>query len=202
MTSSMWHIRVVVAVAMAALLSTAVYARAQSPSVPAATVAVRSAGYVIGPDDILVVTFWREKDMSAEVVVRPDGLISLPLLNEVQAAGLTPEQLRGKLADAASRYIEAPAPSVVVKQINSRKVFITGEVERPGPYPLGESMTIMQLIALAGGLNEYADGEKIVVLRNTSLGGTVKRFNYTQVSDGRNIAQNIALEPGDTVVVP
>jgi polysaccharide export outer membrane protein len=177
--------------------------RAEAPAASAASAAVTTpAGYVIGPEDVLIVMFWREKDLSAEVVVRPDGRISLPLLNEMQAAGLTPEQLRATLAEAASRYIEAPAPSVLVKQINSRKAFITGEVARPGPYPLGNSMTVMQLIALAGGLNAYADSNNIVVIRSGASGNVLHKFNYTHVREGKNIGQNITLEPGDTVVVP
>jgi polysaccharide export outer membrane protein len=202
-TSSTWHIRVVVGVGIAALISAATHAQAQNPPAPAAvTVAAPPGGYVIGPDDVLVITFWREKDMSAEVIVRPDGLISLPLLNEVQAAGLTPEQLRGKLADAASRYIEAPAPSVLVKQINSRKVFITGEARSPGTYPLIGPTTVLQLLALAGGTTEFAKVKDIGVLR-TESGRTVRLpFNYREVSRGRRIDQNVLLRPGDTVVVP
>ena len=192
----------VLALAFTASLATG-QERVETPAASAAAAAATPpAGYVIGPEDVLVIMFWREKDLSAEVVVRPDGRITLPLLNEMHAAGLTPEQLRATLAEAASRYIEAPAPSVLVKQINSRKAFITGEITRPGPYPLGNSMTVMQLIALAGGLNEYADGAKIVVIRNRSWGNVLHKFNYTQVAEGRNLAQNIELQPGDTVVVP
>ena len=101
---------------------------------------------------MLSIVFWRDKDMSADVVVRPDGKISLPLLNDVQAAGLTPEQLRAQLVKAAAKFIEDPNATVVVKEIHSRKVFITGNVAKPGTFPLVGDMNVMQLIAMAGGL--------------------------------------------------
>ena len=100
------------------------------------------------------IVYWREKDLSADVVVRPDGLISLPLLNDVNASGLTPEQLRVAISQGASKFVEEPTVSVVVKAINSRKVFITGQVAKPGPVPLGGPMTVLQLIAMAGGVAE------------------------------------------------
>ena len=160
------------------------------------------ANYVIGPDDVLSVVFWRDKDMSADVTVRSDGKISLPLLNDIQAAGLTPVQLRDRLLSEAKRYIEDPSVTIVVKQINSRKVFITGEVNKPGPYPLTTPTTVLQLLALAGGLKDYADSKNIAIVRTE--GGTPTRhaFNYKDVASGRNLKQNIELKPGDTVVVP
>jgi polysaccharide export outer membrane protein len=164
--------------------------------------AVTPADYVIGPDDQLSVVFWREKDLSADVAVRPDGKISLPLLNDVQAAGLTPEQLRTALTTAAARYIEEPTVTVVVKQINSRKVFITGQVQRPGPYSLGGPTTVLQLISMAGGVLEYAKKKDIVVMRTENGRPVSYRFNYSQVSERKNLTQNIELKPGDTVIVP
>ena len=116
---------------------------------------VAPSGYVIGPDDVLTVIVWREKEMSGEAVVRPDGKISLPLINDIQAMGLTPDQLRATVTDAAKRFVEEPTVTVVVKQINSRKVFITGQVGKPGAYPLNGSTTVLQLIAMAGGVAEY-----------------------------------------------
>ena len=174
--------------------------RAATPVVPAGV--VTPADYVIGPDDVLMVIFWREQDLSSEVAVRPDGKISLPLLNEIQASGLTPEELRSNLTKAANRYVEDPAVTIVVKAINSRKVFITGEVAKPGPYPLSGPTTVLQMIATAGGVLEYAKEDRIVVMR-TENGRTVsRRFNYKQVSEGKNLQQNIELKPGDTIVVP
>ena len=118
---------------------------------------------MIGPDDVLTVVFWREKDLSADVVVRPDGMISLPLLNDVTAQGLTPNSCASRSRSGAAKFVEEPTVTVVVKAINSRKVFITGQVGKPGPYPLGGPTTVLQLIATAGGVAEYADKEKIVI---------------------------------------
>lgn len=160
------------------------------------------ADYVIGPDDILTIVFWREKDMSSDVTVRPDGKISLPLLNDVHAVGMTPEQLRVSLTETAAKLIEEPTVTVVVKEIKSRKVFVTGQVNKPGSYPLLEPTTVLQMIATAGGLLEYAESKDIRVLRNE--GGKVAsyKFNYKDVVKGKKLEQNIQLKPGDTVVVP
>ena len=158
--------------------------------------------YVIGPDDILSVVFWRDKDMSADVAVRPDGKISLPLLNDVQAAGLTPPQLRDRLTEEARNYVEDPNVTVVIRQINSRKVFVTGQVNKPGPYPLGGPTTVLQLIAMAGGVPEYAHTKNIRVMRSENGKQVSFRFNYNEVVAGKNLKQNIELKPGDTVIVP
>jgi len=159
-------------------------------------------GYVIGPEDVLSIVFWRDKDMSADVTVRPDGKISLPLLNDVQAAGQTPESLRGVLMQAAAKYIQDPNATVVVKEIHSRKVFITGMVMKGGPFPLTGDMTVMQLISLAGGLQEYADSKNIVIIRKENGRDRYFKFNYKDVLRQKNVAQNLLLQPGDTVVVP
>jgi len=156
----------------------------------------------VGTGDVLSIVFWRDKDMSADVVVRPDGMITLPLLNEMQAAGLTPEQLRSRLTEAASRYVEDPTASVVVKEIHSRNVYITGNVAKPATYPLAGDMTILQLIALAGGLQDYADAKHIVVIRTEDGRPQYLNFNYKEVLQQKNPAQIILLKPGDTVVVP
>jgi polysaccharide export outer membrane protein len=158
--------------------------------------------YVIGADDVVSIEFWRDKDLSTEAVVRPDGKISVPLLNDVAAAGLTPEQLRQALMIGARRYVEEPNITIVVKQINSRKVFITGEVEKPGSFPLKGPTTVVQLIAMAGGLREYADVKRIFIVRSEGGRQTTHPFNYSDVLKGRNLTQNIELKPGDTVIVP
>ncbi len=164
--------------------------------------AVVPAGYVIGPDDVLSILFWREKDLSGDVAVRPDGKISLPLLNDIQAAGLTPDQLRSAVAEQAARFVEEPTVTVVVKQINSRKVFITGQVARPGSYPLVAPTTVLQLIAMAGGVLEYADAKNISIMRTEQGRPLSFRFNYSDVAKRKNLRQNIELKPGDTIVVP
>jgi len=165
-----------------------------------AAVAV-SPDYVIGPEDQLSIVFFQNHDMSADVVVRPDGKISLPLINEITASGLTPEQLREQIRTGAKRFIQEPNPTVVVKQINSRKVFITGSVEKPGTYPLNGPTTIIQLIAAAGGLKEYADSKNIAIVRSDSGRPASLTFNYQEFLAHKNLEQNVRLQPGDTVIV-
>jgi polysaccharide export outer membrane protein len=160
------------------------------------------AGYVIGPQDVLAVVFWREKDLSAEVVVRPDGRITLPLLNDVQAAGLTPDELRERVQQAASRFVETPNATVVVKEIHSRKVFVTGKVARAGTYPLMGPTTILQMLATAGGLMDFAKSDRIVVMRTEQGKTQTFKFNYKDVMKSKNLEQNIELKPGDTILVP
>ena len=177
------------------------------PAQPQATATVPAGikppdDYVIGADDVLTVMFWRDKDMSADAIVRPDGKITLPLINEVQAAGLTPDQLRERVVVEAGRFIEDPSPSVIVKTINSRKVFITGEVEKPGPYPLTSPTTVLQLIATAGGLREYAHRQDLVIMRMDGGRQVTFPFDYASVAKRKKLHQNIFLKPGDTVVVP
>jgi polysaccharide export outer membrane protein len=159
-------------------------------------------GYIIGTDDVLSILYWRDKDMSTDVAVRPDGKISLQLLNDVEAAGLTPEQLRDRLVAESKRYIEDPNITVVVKQINSRKVYVVGSIGKPGPYSLSGPTTVLQLIALAGGLGDFADAKNIVILRVENGKPTTYRFNYKDVAARKNLSQNIELKPGDTIVVP
>ena len=160
-------------------------------------------GYVIGAEDVLTIVFWRDKEMSADVVVRPDGKISLPLLNDVQAAGYTPDQLRGQLELAAKKFMkDDPNASVIVKAVNSRKVHIIGNVGKAGTYPLAGDMTVLQFIALAGGLQEYADAKNITIMRKEDGQDRAFKFNYKDVVKGKKLQQNIALKPGDTVIVP
>ena len=185
----------------ALLLAVALMASQTAPR-PTAAPVTPPEGYVIGVDDVLSIIFWREKDLTTDAVVRPDGKISLPLLNDVAVAGLTPEQARDGILERARTFIEDPTATIVVKQINSLKVFITGQVAKPGAYPLTSRMTVMQLIALAGGLQEYASGKNILVMRTERGRPVAYRFNYQQLLDRRNLPQNIELRPGDTVVVP
>ena len=174
---------------------------AAAPSTAPAPVAALPPGYVIGPDDVLQIVFWRDKDLSGEVVVRPDGRISLPLINEVMAAGRTPDQLRAELVKSASQFLGNPNATVVVKEIRSRKVFITGSVERPGPYSLTSPTTVVQLIAMAGGLKEYADQKNIVLMRTTNGQQTSYAVDYHSILRRQNLDQNLELMPGDTVLV-
>ena len=177
-------------------------AAAAAAAAPRATDPVLPPGYVIGTDDVLSIVYWKDKDMSADAKVRPDGRIALPLINEVVAAGLTPEQLHRKLTEESKKYMEDANITVVVREINSRRAFITGEVHKPGPYPLTSPTTVMQLIALAGGLREYADSKKIMIMRSENGRQISLPFNYKDVASGKKLQQNIELKPGDTVVVP
>jgi len=186
-----------------------VAAQTAAPSTAKPAAAVTSAApvtlpadYVIGPEDVLSVVFWREKDMTRDVIVRPDGRISLPLINEVHAAGLTPEQLRVRVSEAADKFLEDPTVNIEVKQIHSRNVYITGEVPKPGSYPIAGPTTVLQLIAMAGGVHEYADAKNISIIRNEKGKPVSFRFNYVDVSKRKNLSQNIELKPGDTIIVP
>jgi polysaccharide biosynthesis/export protein len=160
-----------------------------------------SPEFLIGPDDVLGISFWKEPDMTGDVTVRPDGRITLPLIGEMQAAGLTPDALKEQIQKVATKLFEDPTISVIVRTINSRKVFITGSVTRPGSHPLTRELTAMQLIAMAGGLTEFADKKNIRIVRTE--GGKQKTFklNYNDVAQGKNLEQNIVLMPGDTVIV-
>jgi polysaccharide export outer membrane protein len=175
--------------------------RAATSSAPASNV-TPPPDYVIGPDDVLTIVFWREKELSSDVAVRPDGKISLPLLNDISASGLTPEELRVTLTEQAAQFIAEPTVTVVVKTINSRKVYITGNISKPGYYPLGGPTTVLQLIATAGGVVEYANSKDISILRTENDRSLSFRFNYEDVKRRKNLAQNILLKPGDTIVVP
>lgn len=157
--------------------------------------------YVIGVDDVLSVVFWKEKDLSAEVVVRPDGKISLPMLNDVAAAGMTPEQLAKSIEQTALKFVRDPGATVMVREIHSRKIYIVGEVGKPGAFPLSNGMTVLQAIAEAGGLLEHAKKKDVAVVRLVHGKEQRFRFNYNDVVRGRNTRQNIRLLPGDTILV-
>lgn len=187
------------------VLAAEVWAQVPAPPPGAASqagaVAV-GAEYVIGPEDVLGIVFWREPEISGDVTVRPDGRVTLPLIGELRAEGLSPDQLRAQIQTAAAKYVTDANVAVVIRQINSRKVFVTGKVTTPGTFSLAGPRTVMQVIALAGGLNEYADADNITVLRNKNGKAQSFKFNYKDVARGRKLEQNILLEPGDTVVVP
>lgn len=159
--------------------------------------------YTIGPEDVLNVSVWKEPDFSnAAVPVRPDGMVSLPLLGDVQAAGKTPSQLSDDLTSKLKKYIEEPRVTVVVTGMNSRRVYILGEVNHPGPMGMSANMTVLQAISAAGGPTAYANTKKITVLRNDQGKQAKYLFNYKEVIRGNNQDQNIQLKPGDTIVVP
>ena len=157
--------------------------------------------YVIGIEDILNVVSWRDKELSAEVVVRPDGKISLPMLNDIPAAGMTPEQLAATVQKAATKFVRDPGITVIVKEIHSRKVYVVGEVAKPGTVSLGSEMNVLQAIAQAGGLLETANKGDVVIVRNENGQERRFKFNYNDVVRGKNVAQNIRLLPGDTILI-
>lgn len=176
-------------------------AAAGAPSGSAAESAA-TAKYVIGVGDVLTVTFWRDQRMSGDMLVRPDGKISVLLLNDVQAAGQTPEQLAAALSQAAAKFIrEESDVTVNVKEVHSRRVFIVGEVTTPGAVALTGDMNVLQLIAVAGGVKEYADKKHIVIIRTENGRERRLNFNYDDALKGKNLKQNILLQPGDTVMV-
>jgi polysaccharide export outer membrane protein len=172
------------------------------PSAPSADSGDVAADYVIGPTDVLSIVFWGEKELSNDVTVRPDGKISLPLFNDVVAAGSTPEQLRQRLAETAKRLIKDPVVAVVVKQVNNNRVFITGQVARAGQYVMTGQTTVLQLIALAGGFTEFADRKHVLITRLENGIQKAFNFNYDDVVKKQDLRQNLILRVGDTVVVP
>jgi polysaccharide export outer membrane protein len=163
------------------------------------------ADYVIGVGDVLFVNYWRDKDnMTGDYPVRPDGKVTLPLLNDVDAAGLTTEQLRDRLTKASLKFLEDPTITVGVRAINSRKVYISGGIIKPGPYDLLIPMDVFSLIATAGGLKEFVNGKNILIIRDEGGKQNTFPFNYQDFSRGRADAlrKNIPLKPGDRIVVP
>jgi polysaccharide biosynthesis/export protein len=163
---------------------------------------VPDADYRIGPQDVVRIDVWKEPDINRTIPVRPDGKISLPLLNDVQAAGLTAMQLAGNIRDSLTKYITNPQVTVTVTETNSRRVFVTGEVSRSGAMSLLPNMTILQALSSAGGFTQFANLKKIYVLRMEN-GKQVKHpFNYKEVIKGDHPEENILLQPGDVIVVP
>lgn len=175
---------------------------APPPQGQAATPPPLPTDYVIGVGDVLNVFFWTAKEMSlGNALVRPDGKISLPLLNDIQAAGLTPMQLAEELKKAASKFVRDGDATVIVSAINSRTVYVVGEVGRPGTFQLTSDMTVLQAIGQTGGFLETASKDDVTILRTENGQERRFRFNYNDVVRGRNLQQNIRLLPGDTILV-
>jgi len=179
---------------------------APAPAAPEPAPLVSAPGvdantYVIGPSDVLAVTVWKEPDLSREILVRPDGMITLPLLGDVQASGLTPLQLADQIAAKLKKYVQDPNVSVVVGAIHSKVIYLLGEVGRKGPVEMTPGMTLLEAIASASGLTDYANAKKIYILRDKD--GKHERIpvHYKEALKG-NSEFNLVLEPGDTIVVP
>jgi len=179
---------------------------APAPAAPEPAPLVSAPGvdantYVIGPSDVLAVTVWKEPDLSREILVRPDGMITLPLLGDVQASGLTPLQLADQIAAKLKKYVQDPNVSVVVGAIHSKVIYLLGEVGRKGPVEMTPGMTLLEAIASASGLTDYANAKKIYILRDKD--GKHERIpvHYKEALKG-NSEFNLVLQPGDTIVVP
>lgn len=164
--------------------------------------ATSDPNYMIGPQDVVDIDVWKEAELTRSVPVRPDGKISLPLLNDVQAAGLTPTQLSEEITTGLKKFITDPQVTVIVTEINSQRVYILGEMTRPGAYPLLPGMTVLQALSSAGGFTPFANMKKIYVLRNEAGKPEKFPFNYKDVVKGKNADQNIVLKAGDQIVVP
>ena len=159
--------------------------------------------FIIGNDDLLAVSVWKEPELSKSIPVRSDGKISLPLMGEVQAAGRTPLQLEVEISNKLKNYITAPEVTVIVEQINSKKFNIMGQISKPGSYPLGLPLTVMDAIALAGGFRDFAKTKDVYILRQRADGSEFRiPFNYKDFIKGKNPAQNVRVEPHDTIIVP
>ena len=183
-------------------------AKPETPAPSAAVPAAASAkphddNFVIGADDVLAINVWKEPDISRSIPVRSDGKISLPLVGELQAAGQTPRQLEQAIAAKLQSYISEPEVTVIVQEIKSQKFNILGQVNKPGSYPLTNSVTVLDAIALAGGFRDFAKQKSIYVLRQNPNGEPTRLpFNYKEVIKGKNPSQNIKLQPDDTIYVP
>ena len=177
--------------------------KGSSKSVPAnPPIASNDTEYKIGEQDVLRIDVWKEPDISRQVPVRPDGKITLPLLNDVQAAGLTPMQLSVSISEGLKKFLTAPQVTVTVTDINSRRVYVTGEVSHAGSFALLPNMTVLQALTSAGGFTQFAKLKNIYILRTVNGKQVTYPFNYKEVVRGHNQEQNILLESGDLIVVP
>lgn len=160
---------------------------------------VAPPGYVIGRGDVLRINVWKEPDLTLDATVRLDGMITVPLMGDVQAAGRMPSQLATALVAGLGRFVESPRVTVGVIQANSARVYVVGEAVRPGEFLLSGGMTVLKALALAGGFKEFAKRESIIIVREDR---TVIPFNYRRVAEGKDVRQNVLLAPGDTIIVP
>lgn len=177
-------------------------AAAQPPASTSPRSTEASEEFIIGPEDGLSINVWREPELSTSVTVRPDGKITLPLINEIQAGGLTTKQLQDRIAEKLKDFIASPVVTVSVRDIRSQSVIIMGEVVKPGTYPFGSPLTVLELISRAGGFREYAKSKKVRIIRTENGKQVQYPFNYKDFIGGKNPNQNITLKNGDLVIVP
>jgi polysaccharide export outer membrane protein len=161
-----------------------------------------SAQYKIGPQDVLRIDVWKEEQLSRTVPVRPDGQITLPLLNDVQAVGLAPMELASAISEKLKDYITNPQVTVTITEINSRRIYVTGEVARSGAFLMLPNMTVLQALSSSGGFTQFAKTKKIYVLRMDAGEQQKLPFNYNEVVKGKKPEQDFILHPGDVIVVP
>ena len=202
-----WCAEAMAVLLVGAALAGSVSAQSAPAAAPAAGTEASAAkphddSFVIGNDDVLAINVWKEPDISRSIPVRSDGKISLPLVGEVQASGLTPLKLEKDIAEKLKSYISEPEVTVMVQQVNSQKFNVLGQVVRPGTYVIANSPTVLDAIALAGGFRDFAKKKSIYVLRHGASGESRLPFNYKEVSQGKNMAQNVKLQPGDTIIIP
>ena len=186
--------------AMVAMLLLGDIAHAATP--PAGPSSSGGGDYQIGPEDILDISVWREKDLQREVLVRPDGWLTFPLVGNVEAAGKTAQQLENEIRQRLRKFIPEPVVTVTVKKIQGLKVFVMGRVGKPGEYMVGRYVDVLQALTLAGGLTPFAKEDKIKVLRKQGGKEVVIPFDYSEVKKGQRLEQNITLRSGDVIVVP
>jgi len=182
----------------------ATWAQGPSASVRGSDAAANAAEYRIGPEDLLDIAVWNNTTISRTTPVRPDGKISLPLLNDIQAAGLTPAELRAAIAEKLTEYMPNPEVSVIVREVNHFKVSVLGEVKKPGRYDFRSQATVLDALAVAGGLSDFASRSRIVILRNGGQGSAVQRIpvNYNKIVAADTPTGPLYLQPGDIVLVP
>ena len=204
-----WMILSLIAVVMPAQAQQAAHDKqpaaqsaAEDTSAASSKAATQDPNYVIGAQDVLDISVWKEPEVSRVVPVRPDGKISLPLLNDVQAAGLTPSQLAAQLTVSLKKYVTSPQVTVIVATINSQRVYIIGEVLRPGAFPMLPGMNVLQGLSSAGGFTQFAKTKSIYVLRMENGKQQKYPVNYKEVVSGKHPDQDILLKAGDTIVVP
>jgi polysaccharide biosynthesis/export protein len=193
------------------LVSVTLASAQQSASKPAAPAtptevskqtAAADGNYIIGAQDVLDISVWKEPEVSRVVPVRPDGKISLPLLNDVQAAGLTPAALATQITESLKKYVTNPQVTVIITTINSQRVYLLGEVTRPGAFPMIPGMTVLQAVSSGGGFTQFARTKNIYVLRMENGKQVKYPFNYKEVIGGKKPEQDILLKAGDTIVIP
>jgi polysaccharide export outer membrane protein len=173
---------------------------AESQPVPSEDIA--PADYIVGPNDILSIFVWKEPDLTQEIIVMPDGRITFPMAGEVMARGKTVMELQYQITEKLSDYLTAPEVTVILRESRSRWIYTIGQVNHPGPYVLEPDTSVLQALSMAGGFAEWADQKQILIVRRQDNKELFFLFNYKEYISGKNLEQNILLQPNDTIIVP